>query len=155
MTLLFKHMIQNLSFDGLTPSTLPLGLWGFPEYGIFIRMNGKATLCHNIWKWELNYIKMKSSLLWAIMSKSSTRNPYILSCLPLCHAEEIYGAVGIFFTHKTKLGQDNSLRMVRWIRWHFPTDTGFKIRAPLVWCRAHYLSNLTGSPYCTLISFLP
>ena len=30
--------------------------------------------------------------------------------------------------------------MVRWLRWHWPPDTGFKIRALAVWGRARYLS---------------
>ena len=37
-----------------------------------------------------------------------------------------------------KLGQENLLRMVRWIRWHCPPDTEFKIRALAVWGRARY-----------------
>ena len=28
-----------------------------------------------------------------------------------------------------KLGHDNLLKMVRWMRWHCPPDTGFEIRA--------------------------
>ena len=39
-----------------------------------------------------------------------------------------------------KLGQENLLRMVRWLRWHCSTDTGFEIRALAVWGRARYLS---------------
>ena len=39
-----------------------------------------------------------------------------------------------------KLGQENLLRMVRWMRWHCPPDTGFEIRALAVWGRARYLS---------------
>ena len=30
--------------------------------------------------------------------------------------------------------------MVRWIRWHCPTDTGFEIRALAVWGRTSYIS---------------
>ena len=30
--------------------------------------------------------------------------------------------------------------MVRWMRWHFPPDTGFEIWALVVWSRARYLS---------------
>ena len=30
--------------------------------------------------------------------------------------------------------------MVRWLRWHCPPDTGFEIRALVVWGRARYLS---------------
>ena len=45
------------------------------------------------------------------------------------------------FVHiKAKLGQENLLRMVRWLRWHCPPDTGFEIRALAVWGRARYLS---------------
>ena len=39
-----------------------------------------------------------------------------------------------------KLGQENLLRMFRWLRWHCPPDTGFQIRALTDWGRARYLS---------------
>ena len=38
----------------------------------------------------------------------------------------------------TKLGQENPLWMVRWMRWHCPPDTGFEIWALAVWGRTHY-----------------
>ena len=38
--------------------------------------------------------------------------------------------------------------MVRWLRWHCPPDTGFKIRALAVWGRARYLSD-TEAPHNT------
>ena len=47
-----------------------------------------------------------------------------------------------------KLGQENLLRMVRWLRWHCPPDTGFEIRALTVWGRARYLS-VTEAPHNT------
>ena len=43
---------------------------------------------------------------------------------------------------------ENLLRMVRWMRWHFPPDTGFEIRALAVWGRARYLS-VTEAPHNT------
>ena len=53
------------------------------------------------------------------------------------------------FVHiKAKLGQENLLRMVRWMRWHCPPDTGFEIRALAVWGRARYLS-VTEAPHNT------
>ena len=36
--------------------------------------------------------------------------------------------------------------MVRWIRWHFPWDTGFEIRTMAVWGRARYFS-VTEAPH--------
>ena len=46
------------------------------------------------------------------------------------------------FVHiQAKLGQENFLRMVRWMRWHCPLDTGFERRALAVWGRARYLSS--------------
>ena len=39
-----------------------------------------------------------------------------------------------------KLSQEDLLRMVRWIRWHCPLDTGFGIRTLAVWDRARYIS---------------
>ena len=38
--------------------------------------------------------------------------------------------------------------MVRWLRWHCPPDTGFEIRALVVWGRARYLS-VTKAPHNT------
>ena len=38
--------------------------------------------------------------------------------------------------------------MVRWLRWHFPPDTGFEIRVLAVWGRARYLS-VTEAPHNT------
>ena len=40
------------------------------------------------------------------------------------------------------------IRMVRWLRWHCPPDTGFEIRALAVWGRARYLS-VTEAPHNT------
>ena len=43
--------------------------------------------------------------------------------------------------HKhAKLGQENLLRILRWIRWHCPPDTYFKIRAMSFCDRVLYLS---------------
>ena len=39
-------------------------------------------------------------------------------------------------------------RMVRWLWWHCPPDTGFEIRAPAVWGRTRYLS-VTEAPHNT------
>ena len=47
---------------------------------------------------------------------------------------------------QAELGQENLLRMVRWLRWHCPPDTGLKIRALAVWGRARYLSATEASP---------
>ena len=49
---------------------------------------------------------------------------------------------------QAKLGQENLLTMVRWLRWHCPPDTGFEIRALAVWGRARYLS-VTEAPHNT------
>ena len=40
---------------------------------------------------------------------------------------------------------ENLLRLVRWIRWHRPLDTYFKIRALEIWGRARYLSVTAAS----------
>ena len=51
--------------------------------------------------------------------------------------------------HKlAKLGQENPPRMVRWVRWHCPPDTGFEIQTLEVWGRARYLS-VTEVPHNT------
>ena len=47
-----------------------------------------------------------------------------------------------------KLGKEILLRMVRWLRWHWPPDTRFEIRALAVWGRARYLS-VTEAPHNT------
>ena len=45
------------------------------------------------------------------------------------------------FVHiKAKLGQENLLRTVKWMRWHCTPDTGFEIQALAAWGRARYLS---------------
>ena len=49
---------------------------------------------------------------------------------------------------RAKLDQENLLRMVRWVRWHFPPDTGFEIQTLEVWGRARYLS-VTKAPHNT------
>ena len=47
----------------------------------------------------------------------------------------------VTFVHiHTKLGQENLLRMVRWVRWHCHLDTGFEIQTLEVWGQARYLS---------------
>ena len=56
-------------------------------------------------------------------------------------------ALGHLCAH-AKLGQENLLRMVRWLRWHCPPDTVFEIRALAVWGRARYLS-VTEAPHNT------
>ena len=43
---------------------------------------------------------------------------------------------------------NESVRMVRWLRWHCPPDTGFEIRALAVWGQARYLS-VTEAPHNT------
>ena len=49
------------------------------------------------------------------------------------------------FVHiQDKLGQENHMRMVRWVRWHFPPDTGLEIQTLEVWVRSRYLS-VTGA----------
>ena len=50
-----------------------------------------------------------------------------------------------------KLGQHNLLRMVRWMRWHCPLDTGFEIRSLAVWGRACSLRlSVTEAPQSIL-----
>ena len=49
---------------------------------------------------------------------------------------------------QAKLGQENLPRMVRWVRWHCPPDTGFEIQTLEVWGRARYLS-VTEVPHNT------
>ena len=49
---------------------------------------------------------------------------------------------------QAKLSQENLLRMVRWVRWHCPPDTGFEIQTLVVWGRARYLS-VTEAPHNT------
>ena len=40
----------------------------------------------------------------------------------------------------------NVQKMVRWVRWHCPTDTGFEIKTLEIWGRARYLS-VTETPF--------
>ena len=50
---------------------------------------------------------------------------------------------------QAELGQENLLRMVRWVRWHCPPDTRFENKILEVWGRARYLS-VTEAPYNTV-----
>ena len=49
-------------------------------------------------------------------------------------------AFGHFCAHTGLIGQENLLRMVIWVRWHCPPDTGSEIQTLEVWGRARYLS---------------
>ena len=49
---------------------------------------------------------------------------------------------------QAKLGPENLLRTVRWVRWHCPPDTGFENKTLEVWGRARYLS-VTEAPHNT------
>ena len=57
------------------------------------------------------------------------------------------GFLATFVHIWAKLGHDNLLRMVGWMRWHCPLDTGFEIRALAVWGRARYPS-VTEASHC-------
>ena len=61
---------------------------------------------------------------------------------------EMNRALGHFCAHIGYMGQENLLRMVRWMWWHCPPDTGFKIRALAVWGRVRYFS-VTEAPHNT------
>ena len=53
------------------------------------------------------------------------------------------------FVHiQAKLGQDNILRMGRWVKLHCPPDTGFEIQTLEFWVWARYLS-VTDAPQNT------
>ena len=51
-------------------------------------------------------------------------------------------------TYRLNWAKRTPLRMVRWLRWHCPPDTGFEIRDLAVWGRARYLS-VTEAPHNT------
>ena len=53
---------------------------------------------------------------------------HVLIGLNLWNENEMNRASGHFCTHTAKLGQENLLRMVRWMIWHCPPDTGFEIQ---------------------------
>ena len=53
-----------------------------------------------------------------------------------------------FKPKNTKKWTESGFRVVRWLRWHCPPDTGFEIRALAVWGRARYLS-VTEVPHNT------
>ena len=55
MTLPFRHRIRNLSLGGLSPSTLPLGQWGFPQYWIFTSERRRNIL----FLWNLNGVRTR------------------------------------------------------------------------------------------------
>ena len=54
-----------------------------------------------------------------------------------CGKNEMHGVLGHLYAHKSyKLGEENLLRMVRWMTRHCPPDTGIEI----ILARARYLS---------------
>ena len=55
MTLPFRHRIRNSSLGGLSPSTLPLGQWGFPQYWIFTSERRRNIL----FLWNLNGVRTR------------------------------------------------------------------------------------------------
>ena len=58
------------------------------------------------------------------------------------------GLYATFVHMQAKLGQENLLMIVRWVRWHCLPDTGFEIQTLEVWGRAPYLSA-TEAPHNT------
>ena len=72
---------------------------------------------------------------------------YIIILLLILLLLYIYYNIYIICLHLFvyKLGQENLLRIVRWVRWHCPPDIGFEIRALEVWGRARYLT-ITKAP---------
>ena len=55
-------------------------------------------------------------------------------------------------TYRRNWARRNLLRMVRWLRWHWPPDTWLEIRALAVWGRARYLL-VTEAPHPTILTF--
>ena len=49
---------------------------------------------------------------------------------------------------QAKLGQENLMRTVRWLRWHCLPDAGYKNQTLKVWGRARYLL-VTEAPHNT------
>ena len=90
------------------------------------RLSRSAYTCHVCHHHGLSTI---SSLSWKWKWNESGFTP------PLC-------------TYRLNWVRKTSLRMVRWMRWHCPQDTGFEIRALAVWGRARYLS-VTEAPHNT------
>ena len=84
-----------------------------------------------------------------LTSRSVPASHQLTACSVLQAMENKIQWMGFYATIMliwAKLGQKNLLRMVRWMRWHCPPDTWFKIRALAVWGRARYLS-VTEAPH--------
>ena len=93
----------------------------------------------------------------------STSNTFGFGTFPLSHAKRFISTDLSPFSRypnemnlalcppvhiQAKLGQENLLRMVRWVRWHCPPNTGFEIQTLEVWGRTRYLS-VTEVPHNT------
>ena len=60
------------------------------------------------------------------VNRSINRNNHTSKCKKMCTF--------------SKLGQENVLRMMMWMTWYCPPDTGLKTRSLAVWGQARYLS---------------
>ena len=121
------------------------------ESGLLLFHNQTKYPLNNIyWPWWLFGVEIRTllSLAWWlcwIWRRYNLDYTKIQSKI-----NEMNRASGHFCAHK--LGLENLLRMVRWVRWHGPPDTGFEIQILEVWSRARYLS-ITETPHNIYVSF--
>ena len=101
-----------------------------------LRLLQLTTFTKYIIKFEINFKEL-------IISWKNSQEPCTFSCLFMTQKACKNGVVGHLCAHTlyAKLGQENLLRMVRWMRWHCHPDTGLEIRAPVVWSRARSLGH--------------
>ena len=76
--------------------------------------------------------------------------PFCVQCGNAATENEIkWTRLQATFVHiQAELGQNKLLRVLRWVRWPCPLDTGFEIQGLEVWGRARYLS-VTEAPHNT------
>ena len=89
--------------------------------------------------------KYTCSPIWLICQNSEHNYKYDLDEVAKLRKNERIGLEITFVHIQAKLGQENLLKMLRWVTWHCPTDTGFEIQTLEVWERARYLSVMEAS----------
>ena len=85
---------------------------------------------------------------------NNTRLKYLIGTFT--SLASVYRMIVLVIVPPGNLGSEESnhppLRIMRWIRWHCPPDTGFEIRTLAVWGRAHYLSVMEDPGLHTILT---
>ena len=122
------------------------------QYSIYVSRHTKRAVWSNLWKciflvYLIAVPVLFHNLYW--LSKNTVvgviaENKWIIRWM---------GLLAAFTQIQTKQSQENLLRIVRWIRWHCPSDTGFQIRALTVCGWTHYLLATRSNVACIRRSY--